>query len=29
MSFMLNVVYAECGKQALYAECSYAECHLC
>jgi hypothetical protein len=31
MSFMLNVVmlnviYAECLKYALYAECQYAEC---
>jgi hypothetical protein len=24
---MLNVIYAECYKQAHYAECRYAECH--
>jgi hypothetical protein len=23
---MRNVIYAECHKQALYAECRYAEC---
>ncbi len=23
---MLNVIYAECHTQALYAECRYAEC---
>ncbi len=26
VSFMLSVVYAECNKLALYAECHYAEC---
>jgi len=26
VSFMLNVIYAECHKKALYAECRYAEC---
>ncbi len=26
VSFMLSVNYAECGKQAHYAECHYAEC---
>jgi hypothetical protein len=26
-SFMLSVVYPECYKLALYAECHYAECH--
>ncbi len=26
VSFMLNVIYAECHKQALYAECPYADC---
>jgi hypothetical protein len=26
-SFMLNVIYAECHKGALYAECRYPECH--
>ncbi len=24
---MLCVIYAECHKKALYAECRYAECH--
>jgi hypothetical protein len=24
---MLNVTYAECHIQALYAECHYVECH--
>jgi hypothetical protein len=24
---MLSVNYADCGKQAYYAECRYAECH--
>ncbi len=28
MLFALNVVYAECQEQALYAKCCYAECHL-
>jgi hypothetical protein len=23
---MLNVIYAECRKEVLYAECHYAEC---
>jgi hypothetical protein len=27
MSFLLSVNYAECHKQAHYAECHYAECH--
>ncbi len=26
VSFMLSVIYAECHKQAQYAECHYAEC---
>jgi len=26
LSFMLNGINAECRKQALYAECRYAEC---
>jgi hypothetical protein len=26
VSFMLTVVYAECRKLALYADCRYAEC---
>ncbi len=26
MSLMLGVIYAECHKQAHYAECLYAEC---
>jgi hypothetical protein len=26
VSFMLNIAYAECLKQALYAECCYADC---
>ncbi len=25
--FLLNVIYAECYKQAHYANCHYAECH--
>jgi hypothetical protein len=24
---MLNVIYAECHKYALFSECRYAECH--
>jgi hypothetical protein len=24
---MLNVIFAECHKKALHAECHYAECH--
>jgi hypothetical protein len=24
---MLSVIYAECHKQALYAECPHAKCH--
>jgi hypothetical protein len=24
---MLNVIYAECHKEILYAECCYAECY--
>jgi len=27
VSIMLNIMYAECHKLALYAECRYAECH--
>jgi hypothetical protein len=27
VSLMLTVVYAECRKLALYAECQNAECH--
>jgi hypothetical protein len=27
VSFVLSVIYAECRKQAHYAECRYAECH--
>jgi hypothetical protein len=26
MSFMLSAIYAECHKQARYAECRYVEC---
>jgi hypothetical protein len=26
-AFMLSVMYTECHKLALYAECHYAECH--
>jgi hypothetical protein len=26
MSFMLNVIFSECHKLALFAECHYAEC---
>ncbi len=26
VSFILSVNYAECGKQALYAECRYTQC---
>jgi hypothetical protein len=26
VSFLLNVIYAECHKKALYAECRYTEC---
>jgi hypothetical protein len=26
VSFVLNVVHAECRKQAHYADCHYAEC---
>ncbi len=26
VSFMLNVIYAECHEKAFYAECCYAEC---
>jgi hypothetical protein len=27
MSFMLNIIYADCHKYALNIECHYAECH--
>jgi hypothetical protein len=27
VSFVLNVIYVECCKYALCAECHYAECH--
>ncbi len=27
VSIMQSVMYAECRKLALYAECNYAECH--
>jgi hypothetical protein len=26
VSFMLSIIYAQCGKLAYYAECRYAEC---
>ncbi len=26
---MLSVIYTECGKYKPYADCYYAECHLC
>jgi hypothetical protein len=27
VSFMLTVVYVECRKLAVYADCHFAECH--